>query len=245
MRWSRTYAKTTGLWADALADAHYERTLHFDLSTVVRNMAGPSNPHKRLPTSALAERGIADAVKLGIGRNDEAQGLMPDGAVIIAAITSCTNTSNPRNVIAAGLLARNALAKGLQRKPWVKSSLAPGSKVVELYLKEANLLDDLEATRFRHRCVRLHHLQRHERRTGPEPFSRKSSIATYMPLPCFPVTGISTVASIPTPNRLFWPRRPWSLLTPSPVPSVSTSRRTRLVFDADGHPVHAKGYLAV
>ncbi len=73
---------------------------------------------------------------------------MPDGAVIIAAITSCTNTSNPRNVIAAGLLARNANAKGLQRKPWVKSSLAPGSKVVELYLKEANLLAELEKLGF-------------------------------------------------------------------------------------------------
>lgn len=73
---------------------------------------------------------------------------MPDGAVIIAAITSCTNTSNPRNVIAAGLLARNAHAKGLQRKPWVKTSLAPGSKAVELYLKEANLLPELEALGF-------------------------------------------------------------------------------------------------
>ena len=138
-----TYAKTAGLWADMLADARYERTLHFDLSSVVRNMAGPSNPHKRLPTSALAERGIADSAKLEAGRADEAGGLMPDGAVIIAAITSCTNTSNPRNVIAAGLLARNANAKGLLRKPWVKTSLAPGSKVVELYLKEAGLLDDL------------------------------------------------------------------------------------------------------
>jgi aconitate hydratase len=143
-----TYAKAAGLWADMLADARYERTLHFDLSTVVRNMAGPSNPHKRLPTSALAERGIADNVKLEAGRNDEANGLMPDGAVIIAAITSCTNTSNPRNVIAAALLARNANAKGLLRKPWVKSSLAPGSKVVELYLKEAGLLDDLEQLGF-------------------------------------------------------------------------------------------------
>jgi aconitate hydratase len=143
-----TYAKAAGLWADMLASARYERTLHFDLSTVVRNMAGPSNPHKRLPTSALAERGIADNVKLEAGRNDEANGLMPDGAVIIAAITSCTNTSNPRNVIAAALLARNANAKGLLRKPWVKSSLAPGSKVVELYLKEAGLLDDLEQLGF-------------------------------------------------------------------------------------------------
>jgi 2-methylcitrate dehydratase (2-methyl-trans-aconitate forming) len=143
-----TYAKTAGLWADALVDAQYQRTLNFDLSTVVRNMAGPSNPHKRLPTSALAERGIADAAKLETGRDQQSHGLMPDGAVIIAAITSCTNTSNPRNVIAAGLLARNANAKGLLRKPWVKSSLAPGSKVVELYLKEANLLAELEKLGF-------------------------------------------------------------------------------------------------
>lgn len=143
-----TYAKATGLWADALLNAQYPRTLHFDLSRVVRNMAGPSNPHKRLPTSALAERGIADASKREAGQQDEAQGLMPDGAVIIAAITSCTNTSNPRNVIAAGLLARNANRAGLVRKPWVKSSLAPGSKVVELYLQEAGLLEDLEKLGF-------------------------------------------------------------------------------------------------
>ncbi|NCT71742.1 MAG: Fe/S-dependent 2-methylisocitrate dehydratase AcnD [Xanthomonadaceae bacterium] len=143
-----TYAKTAGLWASDLENAQYERTLHFDLSTVVRNMAGPSNPHKRLPTSALAERGIADEGKLQAGRAEEAQGLMPDGAVIIAAITSCTNTSNPRNVIAAALLARNANAKGLVRKPWVKSSLAPGSKAVQLYLEESGLLPDLEKLGF-------------------------------------------------------------------------------------------------
>jgi aconitate hydratase len=143
-----TYAKAAGLWADALQGARYPRTLHFDLSSVVRNMAGPSNPHKRLPTSALAERGIADAAKLAAGKAEEAQGLMPDGAVIIAAITSCTNTSNPRNVIAAALLARNANAKGLTRKPWVKSSLAPGSKAVQLYLEESGLLPDLEKLGF-------------------------------------------------------------------------------------------------
>jgi aconitate hydratase len=136
-----TYAKTAGLWADTLNNAEYERVLRFDLSTVVRNMAGPSNPHKRLPTSDLAERGIA-------GKWEEVPGQMPDGAVIIAAITSCTNTSNPRNVIAAALLARNANARGLTRKPWVKSSLAPGSKAVELYLQEANLLPDLEKLGF-------------------------------------------------------------------------------------------------
>ncbi|HQY83035.1 MAG TPA: aconitase family protein, partial [Thermomonas sp.] len=112
-----TYAKTAGLWADDLASAQYERTLHFDLSSVVRNMAGPSNPHRRLPVSELAARGVADQVKLASGKAEEAGGLIPDGAVIIAAITSCTNTSNPRNVIAAALLARNANAKGLTRKP--------------------------------------------------------------------------------------------------------------------------------
>jgi len=141
-----TYAKTAGLWADDLKDAKYERTLTFDLSSVVRNMAGPSNPHKRLPTSDLAARGIA--LDLDAALAQEAEGLMPDGAVIIAAITSCTNTSNPRNVIAAALLARNANARGLTRKPWVKTSLAPGSKAVQLYLEEANLLPELEQLGF-------------------------------------------------------------------------------------------------
>jgi 2-methylcitrate dehydratase (2-methyl-trans-aconitate forming) len=135
------YAKQAGLWADSLKTAEYERVLRFDLSSVVRNMAGPSNPHKRLPTSDLAARGIA-------GKWQEVPGQMPDGAVIIAAITSCTNTSNPRNVIAAGLLARNANARGLARKPWVKSSLAPGSKAVQLYLEEARLLPELEKLGF-------------------------------------------------------------------------------------------------
>ncbi|MCR4533020.1 Fe/S-dependent 2-methylisocitrate dehydratase AcnD [Shewanella xiamenensis] len=136
-----TYAKTAGLWSDDLKQAEYPRTLHFDLSSVVRTIAGPSNPHARVPTSELAARGIS-----GVVENEP--GLMPDGAVIIAAITSCTNTSNPRNVIAAGLLARNANAKGLSRKPWVKTSLAPGSKAVQLYLEEANLLPELESLGF-------------------------------------------------------------------------------------------------
>ncbi|WP_026437198.1 Fe/S-dependent 2-methylisocitrate dehydratase AcnD [Acidovorax sp. JHL-9] len=143
-----TYAKTAGLWVDSLRNVQYERVLKFDLSTVVRNMAGPSNPHRRLPISALVDRGIAGAIKLEMARADEAEGRMPDGAVIIAAITSCTNTSNPRNVIAAALLARNANRLGLTRKPWVKTSLAPGSKAVKLYLKEAGLLGDLEALGF-------------------------------------------------------------------------------------------------
>ena len=131
------YARHTGLWADSLKNAEYERVLTFDLSQVERTLAGPSNPHAHLPTSELAERGIA-------GAWEQEEGKMPDGAVIIAAITSCTNTSNPRNMVAAGLIARNANKLGLTRKPWVKSSLAPGSKTVKMYLEEANLLPELE-----------------------------------------------------------------------------------------------------
>lgn len=135
------YAKVTGLWADDLKDVEYERVLTFDLSKVGRNMAGPSNPHALVSTSDLAAKGIA-------GAWEKEEGLMPDGAVIIAAITSCTNTSNPRNVIAAALIARNANKMGLERKPWVKTSFAPGSKVAELYLKDANLLEELEQLGF-------------------------------------------------------------------------------------------------
>ncbi|EIH0730811.1 Fe/S-dependent 2-methylisocitrate dehydratase AcnD [Vibrio vulnificus] len=135
------YAKHTGLWADDLHQVDYERVLEFDLSQVTRNLAGPSNPHRRLPTSELASRGIA-------GQYQEKEGQLPDGAVIIAAITSCTNTSNPRNVVAAGLLAKKANQLGLIRKPWVKSSFAPGSKVAKLYLEEAGLLPELEKLGF-------------------------------------------------------------------------------------------------
>ncbi|WP_024353869.1 Fe/S-dependent 2-methylisocitrate dehydratase AcnD [Brevundimonas naejangsanensis] len=141
-----TYARTTGLWGEALKTAEYERVLTFDLSSVERNLAGPSNPHRRLPTSALKERGVA--VGLAEAQAEERDGLLPDGAVIIAAITSCTNTSNPRNVVAAGLLAQKANALGLTRKPWVKSSFAPGSKVARLYLEEAGLLSELETLGF-------------------------------------------------------------------------------------------------
>ena len=131
------YAKTTGLWAFEMTEAKYERVLTFDLSAVGRNIAGPSNPHRRVATSELKNTDL-----LGDYSHTDTQ--MPDGAVIVAAITSCTNTSNPRNMIAAGLIARNANKLGLTRKPWVKSSLAPGSKVVKSYLEEASLLPELE-----------------------------------------------------------------------------------------------------
>jgi len=141
-----TYAKHTGLWADALVEAEYERVLEFDLSTVVRNVAGPSSPHRRVATSDLHAQGIAGNLERALA--EEAEGKMPDGAVIIAAITSCTNTSNPRNVVAAGLIAKKANELGLVRKPWVKSSFAPGSKVARLYLEEAGLLKEMEKLGF-------------------------------------------------------------------------------------------------
>ncbi|WP_417658179.1 Fe/S-dependent 2-methylisocitrate dehydratase AcnD [Pseudidiomarina sp.] len=136
------YAKHTGLWADSMIGAKYERVLTFDLSKVERNLAGPSNPHALLPASELSSRGIA------ADYDKPTDGTMPDGAVIIAAITSCTNTSNPRNMIAAGLIARNANKLGLTRKPWVKTSLAPGSKTVKMYLEDAKLLPELETLGF-------------------------------------------------------------------------------------------------
>lgn len=141
VRLVETYAKETGLWADTLESAEYERVLTFDLSSVGRNIAGPSNPHRRVSTNELTDHGIAGDV-------ENIEGQMPDGAVIIASITSCTNTSNPRNVVAAGLIARNANRLGLKRKPWVKSSLAPGSKAVKMYLEESELLTELESLGF-------------------------------------------------------------------------------------------------
>jgi aconitate hydratase len=139
------YARHTGLWADQMTQAQYERVLTFDLSKVGRNIAGPSTPHNRVATSELQAKGI---VTQSTVNEDLGIETMPDGAVIIAAITSCTNTSNPRNMIAAGLLAKKANQKGLSRKPWVKTSLAPGSKAVQSYLHEAQLLPELESLGF-------------------------------------------------------------------------------------------------
>ncbi|MFC6203955.1 Fe/S-dependent 2-methylisocitrate dehydratase AcnD [Psychrobacter urativorans] len=140
------YAKQTGLWADGMEKAEYARVLEFDLSAVVRNMAGPSRPHARVSTTDLVAKGIAHGADEKLPEPKD--GMMPDGAVIIAAITSCTNTSNPRNMVAAGLVARNANEKGLLRKPWVKSSLAPGSKTVKMYLEEAGLMSELQQIGF-------------------------------------------------------------------------------------------------
>ena len=149
------YAKQTGLWVSGMHQAEYIRKLSFDLSKVGRNIAGPSNPHARVATNKLKDNGITGSYELKGNQ-------MPDGAIIIAAITSCTNTSNPRNVIAAGLLARNANNLGLKRKPWVKTSLAPGSLAVESYSKGGKITPASARSRLRYCRLRLHNLQWYE-----------------------------------------------------------------------------------
>lgn len=195
------YAKQTGLWADDLDTAVYERVLEFDLSSVSRNMAGPSNPHRRLPTSELAQRGIS-------GAWEEKEGELPDGAVIIAAITSCTNTSNPRNVVAAGLVAKKANELGLVRKPWVKSSFAPGSKVARLYLEEAGLLPELEKLGFGivgYACTTCNGM------SGAliQKFSKRSSIAICTRQRYCLVTVTLMAESTLTRSKLSWLHHRW------------------------------------
>ncbi len=153
-----TYAREQGLWRrDGQEDALYTDTLELDLGTVEPSIAGPKRPQDRIALSAAAETyrrhlGTAVADRNGGGSataNIDGEDVeIRDGAVLIAAITSCTNTSNPAVMVAAGLLARNAYAKGLRTKPWVKTSLAPGSRVVTDYLEKAELIDDLDALGF-------------------------------------------------------------------------------------------------
>ncbi len=152
------YAKEQGLWReDGQPDALYTDTLELDLSSVEPCIAGPKRPQDRIELSvadSTYEKHLAEAIKDREGGGNATATIdgedvpIRDGAVLIAAITSCTNTSNPAVMVAAGLLARNARAKGLTSKPWVKTSLAPGSRVVTDYLEKADLLDDLDAIGF-------------------------------------------------------------------------------------------------
>ena len=147
------YAKAQGLWHDPSMEAAYSEYIELDLSTVVPSIAGPRRPQDRIEVSHAKEqfeKDLADYVAVGkadqsvpVSLGDESFGLK-NGAVTIAAITSCTNTSNPSVMLAAGLLARNAGQKGLKAKPWVKTTLAPGSKVVTDYYEKSGLMDDLE-----------------------------------------------------------------------------------------------------
>jgi aconitase A len=157
------YARAQGLWRlDSAPAADYTAVVELDLSTVEPSLAGPKRPQDRVPlrsAKSIYRSSVAKMAEERAQRNPQARGTAPavvggqtfevkDGAVLIAAITSCTNTSNPTVLVAAGLLARNAIARGLTSKPWVKTSLAPGSRVVTDYLQKAGLLKDLEALGF-------------------------------------------------------------------------------------------------
>ena len=149
------YAKAQGLWRDAdTPDPQFTDTIELDMATVVPAIAGPKRPQDRIDltdsseafTDALSDIGGVDAPRTADVEGEEYS--LSDGDVVLAAITSCTNTSNPSVLVAAGLLARNAVAKGLTSKPWVKTSLAPGSQVVADYLDKAGLQGDLDSLGF-------------------------------------------------------------------------------------------------
>ncbi|MDA8579410.1 aconitate hydratase AcnA [Pontimonas sp.] len=151
------YSKEQGLWHNPDIEPRYSEYMELDLSTVVPSIAGPRRPQDRIELSGAKEKfhsDVADYLSSETARDavsvssDGNSFELKNGAVTIAAITSCTNTSNPSVMLAAGLLARNARNKGLKSKPWVKTTLAPGSKVVTDYYEKAGLMDDLEALGF-------------------------------------------------------------------------------------------------
>lgn len=154
---AETYAKEQGLWRDAgTPDPVFTDTLELDISTIEPSLAGPKRPQDRISLSRSAKE-FLQALENEFGKDKEDDSyvkvegedfVLSNGDVVIAAITSCTNTSNPMVMLAAGLLAKNALQRGLKVKPWVKTSLAPGSKVVTDYLEKAGLQDDLDALGF-------------------------------------------------------------------------------------------------
>ncbi|NND04534.1 MAG: aconitate hydratase AcnA [Acidimicrobiia bacterium] len=153
------YCKTQGLWRDDDREIVYSSSLELDMSTVEPSLAGPKRPQDRIALSAMKSQWAIDlegglrppgsTASAPVPTTVEGETFdLEDGDVVIAAITSCTNTSNPDLMVGAGLVARKARALGLARKPWVKTSLAPGSKVVTDYLERSNLMDDLEALGF-------------------------------------------------------------------------------------------------
>ncbi len=153
------YAKLQGLWRDDARSVTYSSELELDLSTVTTSLAGPKRPQDRIDLADMKQQwhrdlegGLRPPAREGTGAvevtYERETFQLGDGAVVIAAITSCTNTSNPEVMVGAGLVARRAREKGLFRKPWVKTSLAPGSKVVTDYLEDCGLMQDLEAMGF-------------------------------------------------------------------------------------------------
>lgn len=146
----RTYSKAQGLWRDDDAETQFSSELNLNMDTVVPCVAGPKRPQDRVPVTEL-KNALVDLLENKPPKTHPISGKddsLSDGDVVIAAITSCTNTSNPEVMMAAGLVAKNAISKGLTTKPWVKTSLAPGSKVVTDYLAKAGLQAPLDAMGF-------------------------------------------------------------------------------------------------
>ena len=142
------FSRENGFYYDQHNEPEYSTNLHFDISKVIPSMAGPKRPQDKVPLNQIPENFDKSFENISNDNHkikiDEEEAMLGDSAVVIAAITSCTNTSNPSVMVGAGLLARNARNKGLKRKPWVKSSLAPGSTVVTRYLESAGLNKDLD-----------------------------------------------------------------------------------------------------
>jgi aconitate hydratase len=247
------YAKAQGMFrTKASVDPDYSDALELDLATVEPSLAGPRRPHDRLPLrrskqvwlDVLPELKAAAAgkgeVKDGVhARMDGEEVEIRNGSVVVAAITSCTNTSNPSVLIGAGLLAKKAVERGLRARPWVKTSLAPGSKVVTEYLRESGLLESLEALKF--------HLVGYGCTTcignsGPLPEPVSKAIAD----------GNLVVASVLSGNRNFEGRiqpqvRANYLASPPLVVAYALAGRMDvdlygepLGFDRDGKPVYLK-----
>ena len=169
------YAKEQGLWHDAAHEPVYSEYLELDLSTVVPSIAGPKRPQDRIELSgskaafeeALPTYTSAPAASVPVTLGDGTSFQLGHGAVTVAAITSCTNTSNPSVMLGAGLVARKARKLGLTSKPWVKTTLAPGSQVVTDYYAKSGLDVDLERARLQPRRLRLHDLHRQLRPADP------------------------------------------------------------------------------
>jgi aconitate hydratase len=221
------YAKEQGLWRDAnTPDPVYTDTLELDLSEVEPSLAGPKRPQDRVQLSNASQafmKELSGAFGKGGEENNEvavdgADYKISHGDVVIAAITSCTNTSNPSVMLAAGLVAKKAHEKGLSVKPWVKTSLAPGSQVVTEYLEKSGLQDDLDKLGF-----------------NLVGYGCTTCIGNSGPLPppiwfaprCCPATGTSKAGSARTCALTISPRRPWLLPMRWPDPCRSTLPRTR------------------
>ena len=197
------YAKEQGLWhtADGIEPVYSEYAT-LDLADVEPSLAGPSRPQDRV---ALA--GAGDAFRVALDRTPRTSTeppqaaphhLLADGDVVVAAITSCTNTSNPQVMVGAGLLAQNAVARGLRAKPWVKTSLAPGSRVVMDYLERAQLGDAARAAGVLPGRLRLHHLHR---QFGPAPRRGQRSGARRRPLRGLGALGQPELRGTDPPRR--------------------------------------------